>query len=193
MRAVYKHDLTGRTFGLWSVREQASNTQAGRTLWRCLCECGQEKPVRTEHLVRGVSTNCGCRRVKKAAESNRKRPYEAIYNALVRQAREYSRSLTLSYEEFVPLTSAHACSYCGEPLEWSMYSPQKGCGMKHQLDRKDNNLGYTLDNVAVCCTSCNYAKGSRYTHEEWVCMTVALKEFRDGRKRIASSTRTAHC
>lgn len=40
------------------------------------------------------------------------------------------------------------CYYCNVKLE------------QIRLDRLDNNLGYTKDNVVPCCKSCNFLKGS---------------------------------
>lgn len=39
------------------------------------------------------------------------------------------------------------------------------CGIKEEnrlngIDRKDSNIGYTLDNCVSCCTMCNFMKGS---------------------------------
>lgn len=35
--------------------------------WRCRCDCGTERDVLTQSLVRGLSTSCGCVRREKAA------------------------------------------------------------------------------------------------------------------------------
>jgi hypothetical protein len=48
-------------------------------------------------------------------------------------------------EEFQALQS-HPCHYCGVTE-------------KNGIDRKDNAIGYTLQNCVSCCGSCNYLKG----------------------------------
>lgn len=40
------------------------------------------------------------------------------------------------------------CSYCTNPLKLV------------SLDRIDNNVGYTIENVVPCCRWCNYTKGT---------------------------------
>lgn len=35
------------------------------------------------------------------------------------------------------------------------------------VDRKDNAKGYVTGNCLPCCWPCNYAKGSRYTYEQF--------------------------
>ena len=51
-------DLTGKTFGKWTVLEFHSYNNRGSVKWLCRCECGTEKPVITADLRRGRSTQC---------------------------------------------------------------------------------------------------------------------------------------
>ncbi len=53
-----KNDLTGRTFGRWTVLEKAERTSS--QLWLCKCECGTIKKVNHSSLVNGTSLSCGC-------------------------------------------------------------------------------------------------------------------------------------
>ena len=54
-----KLDLTGQRFGMLTVIEKAPNI--GRdTAWRCRCDCGNERVVRTANLRKGRTTSCGC-------------------------------------------------------------------------------------------------------------------------------------
>jgi len=48
-------DLTGQTFGRWTVLEFK-----GQAKWLCRCSCGTEKVVGGSSLRRGNSTSCGC-------------------------------------------------------------------------------------------------------------------------------------
>jgi 5-methylcytosine-specific restriction endonuclease McrA len=172
-----QHDLSKQVFGLWTVLGKAQN-RGEKTAWVCACMCGTIRDVRTEHLRNGRSISCGCQRRLSLLEANRLRPYEALYNALVLSARKAGHDLNISYDAFIEFTKISECHYCGACLSWAEYSPQKNGGKKYQLDRKNNDLGYILDNVVVCCTTCNRAKGNRYTYDEWVAMTNALKTFR---------------
>ena len=52
-------DLRGRTFGRLTPIEKAP-PRKGRSMWLCLCECGNKTTVRAEHLKEGRSTSCGC-------------------------------------------------------------------------------------------------------------------------------------
>lgn len=53
-------DLAGRRFGKWSVLSFASRSQHGHIKWFCRCDCGNERTVRTDVLVKGATTSCGC-------------------------------------------------------------------------------------------------------------------------------------
>lgn len=50
-------DLTGQRFGEWRVVDYF---QKGR--WNCICSCGTKQILSTTDLVKGKSTNCGCKR-----------------------------------------------------------------------------------------------------------------------------------
>ena len=53
-------DLTGRRFGKWAVVSQIARSKHGHIKWLCRCDCGSERIVRTDILVKGTSTSCGC-------------------------------------------------------------------------------------------------------------------------------------
>lgn len=70
----------------------------------------------------------------------------------------------LSEDNFYDLTHS-MCGYC-----------YKKSGVRHLngIDRKDNNKGYTADNVITCCAECNQMK-SDLEHDEFIlhCKKVA--------------------
>nr|DAP96422.1 MAG TPA: Acetone carboxylase alpha subunit [Caudoviricetes sp.] len=55
-----RYDLTGQTFGRWTVLRAAEPGKTGRARWVCRCACGRERIVTADNLRRGVSTSCGC-------------------------------------------------------------------------------------------------------------------------------------
>ena len=54
------NDLTGKTFGYYTVISRAPNDKHGSAMWLCRCKCGTEKVVRGSSLVSGVVQSCGC-------------------------------------------------------------------------------------------------------------------------------------
>lgn len=65
MTRKYHNDLTGQTFGLWTVIEAAQPDKVGRAKWLCRCSCGKERVVTADNLLRGMSTSCGHTRFAK--------------------------------------------------------------------------------------------------------------------------------
>lgn len=59
-RGPRPQDLTGKTFGHWTVLGLDGWTDRGVKLWRCRCVCGTEKPVSATSLPNGASISCGC-------------------------------------------------------------------------------------------------------------------------------------
>lgn len=55
-------DLSGRTFGKWTVLSFAGRDRYGGRLWLCHCKCGREKKVREASLINNLSKCCGCTR-----------------------------------------------------------------------------------------------------------------------------------
>lgn len=72
MPAFQKQNLTGQTFGYWTVLRENKEEHASRqrvsdaiipSLWVCQCVCGRINPaVRVHSLLGGKSCSCGCKR-----------------------------------------------------------------------------------------------------------------------------------
>lgn len=53
-------DITGKTFGKWTVLYKTDKRNAGGVIyWHCKCECGKEKDVLGTSLRSGRSLSCG--------------------------------------------------------------------------------------------------------------------------------------
>ncbi len=74
------------------------------------------------------------------------------------ERRGYVFELTL--KDFIDLWNK-PCSYCNASI--------KGIG----IDRKDNHIGYTIDNILSCCTTCNFMKG-KLTNDEFISKCVEI-------------------
>lgn len=101
-------------------------------------------------------------------ERNYLRPYEWLYNQLMRKDRKFVNSLT--YEEFVEFTKTPICHYCGDEVKWCEYTVKgKGRGA-YNLDRKDSSIGYTKENCVVACWICNRMKNemSKEQFIQWI-------------------------
>ena len=56
-------DLAGQRFGRLIAIKPAGRSKQGGVFWECLCDCGQECIVRSDHLIHGETKSCGCLRI----------------------------------------------------------------------------------------------------------------------------------
>ena len=160
-------DITGQRFGrLMAISPAYSKPEVG-VYWSCLCDCGKYTIVPTGRLRCGMTKSCGCLRLEKFLERNKKGYGESSFKEFFGRYKESSKqrglSLELSLDEFRVLTSSN-CYYCGCPPS-SSFGRAKSYGnyICNGVDRIDNTKGYTLDNCVPCCKDCNYMK---YTHTQ---------------------------
>jgi 5-methylcytosine-specific restriction endonuclease McrA len=172
-------DLTGKQYGQIKVLKGLQSTNSsGSRYWVCECVCGKLFKVSTSSLNSGVKS-CGCisrkafvveqrgklglrARLNNCEKDNKK----LVFNNYKHNARRRKLPFLLSLEEFVTITSKK-CYYCGKPP--GQFLTTRGASQSHYIyngiDRVDNSLGYTLDNVVPCCKQCNRAKGALTTQE----------------------------
>lgn len=89
-----------------------------------------------------------------------------------KKRREMEINITISeYNDII----TKGCYYCGKNL----FLEAGG-----SLDRIDNHLGYTIDNVLPCCGGCNMLRGNRLTVDETKYVINCLKEYRLKKEQI---------
>ena len=84
-----------------------------------------------------------------------------IYNKYARSAKKRGLVFLLTFDEYTRLSKS-PCRYCGSSAE------------TNGIDRVNNNLGYTSENSAACCTLCNFMK-----------RTLTEKQFLSHAEKIA--------
>jgi hypothetical protein len=140
-------------------------------MWKCQCDCGVVKDVDGAGLQTKRIKSCGCIR--------RLRPYESLYNYCMFHAKREHPELahTLTYSQFLEFTKITKCNYCGEFVEYAEHNTNTVRAIRYNLDRKDNGVGYCKHNLAVCCKSCNYTKGDRFTYEQFLKIGKVIRSF----------------
>lgn len=162
-------NLTGQRFGRWTVLHYSHNNKSSDPIFRCRCDCGDERGVRSDYLRQGRSVSCGCFR----GISNQTRPKgkgppnklpageadkQRILRRYAKRARDKDLPWELTFDEFVNLISGH-CSYCGAPPAADRNQGDlNGMFPSNGIDRIDNSLGYTTANCVTACGMCNKAK-----------------------------------
>lgn len=164
-------DLIGKRFNNLTVIKRVANNKHGGIMWLCKCDCGKEMITRGRSLKINHTQSCGCLKSKKCKTLiHFKRPYEWIYNSLVNSIKKRNYSIDFSYTDFLEFTKINKCYYCGDNIIWNTHRKKDGSTpSRYNLDRKDNDKGYTKDNCVVCCKKCNYMKvklnESEYIHQ----------------------------
>ena len=155
--------LEGQRFGRLTVIRRDILKRKNRPYWLCLCDCGAEAIIYGNSLTGGHTQSCGCLqketcRLPTGVANRNKTLYQYKTSAT-------SRGLVweLSSQEF-DSTVTKDCYYCGKPpSNTATSSVSNGAFQYNGIDRKDNNQGYTPQNVVPCCWVCNWMK--RYLSE----------------------------
>lgn len=172
------NDLTSKKFGLLTVLKRAENrvTESGqiKTYWHCRCTCGSEKIIYSNSLIAGRTKACG-----KCLRPNRKpKGVAALRNVFCSykgKCRRKNIEFKLTEDEFFSLTKQN-CYYCGEaPANLHGKIGFNGSCLYNGIDRVNNNLGYTSDNVVPSCKKCNLAKRT-LSKEEFIKLVVKIYE-----------------
>jgi hypothetical protein len=164
-------DLLGQTFGLITVCESLGGAHKlgykhrGQIV-RGKCACGNDWTGFAESLKKGNTKSCGCLpHGSKPRQDREASALAALSKNYQRHATRRGHSWDLSAAAFQTLIKC-ACYYCGAPPKSVCRRIPKGVRKTgssityNGIDRKNNSLGYTTDNVVTCCAICNYAKRS---------------------------------
>jgi DNA-directed RNA polymerase subunit RPC12/RpoP len=152
--------------------------------YQCI-ECGKEIGYTKDHLVErsGCCRSCASRISRPRPKG---RPFGSLYSRVLKSASNRKLPCTLTYESFLKFTDVYKCHYCGSPILWSEYAG-KGKSQAYNLDRKDNELGYTEDNVVVSCAICAWIKNRFLTYQDMMLLSPILKRIIPGKSRNAKS------
>lgn len=141
-------DLTGQKFGYWTVIERATNNNKGEARWLCRCECGALKVVLGSSLRRGLSTNCGCKRLEKFKKSNtkhgkRQHPLYVVWVDIKRRCLNKNDSAYVYY-------GGRSITICNEWIDnfenFYNWSIKNGYKKGLSIDRIDTNGNYEPKN-----------------------------------------------
>jgi hypothetical protein len=125
------------------------------------------------------TTLCEICRKEKHQKNLRLKPFETKYNRLVYNAKRRNLDCGLTYQDYLCYTY-QSCHYCNEKIPWEPYNDPD----RNSLDRMDNTKGYFKENCVVSCFSCNEMKSNKYTYEEFMLLSPALKQIQQNRKNI---------
>ena len=130
-----------------------SHTLKKITYWVCECKCGNKKTIKINKVFSKNTTtkSCGLCKVK-----SQNLAFDSVYSRYIKGALSRNLIFDLSKEDFKSITLKN-CFYCGiEPKK--IFKTKNSHYVYNGIDRKNNNIGYVIENSLTCCTMCNKSK-----------------------------------
>lgn len=162
---------TGTKINRWTVLHWEKSTKR----YICQCDCGVIKKVTSSSVKSGASKSCGCYNIEQVVKRSSKPLFTAmfyqVYMNYQKQALLRNYIFDINLDEFKELVVQN-CHYCNAiPANTFRGHKRKFKDtsefLYNGIDRKENNIGYVLNNCVPCCQKCNFAK-KNYSYDEWV-------------------------
>jgi hypothetical protein len=148
-------EIIGSKIGLWEVKKRVANSRNGKSLFECVCDCGNVKHVFGCHLKSGSSKSCGCN-LAKGNKHKQWRGHGDISGNFwdnIRRGSDGSKgrcpidfSITIEYIWNLFLKQNKKCALSGLPI-FINFARKTGGPHNASLDRIDSSLGYIPNNV----------------------------------------------
>ena len=142
------YDLTGERFGRLTVIELIGRDEFSHKLWRCKCDCGNEKVVTTSSLTQKHTTSCGCyyHEYMSATKSTHRMSETKLFKVYTQMKKRCFNEKDKSY----PYYGARGIGVCSEwvdnPQSFFTWALSNGYEEGLTLDRINTNGDYEPDN-----------------------------------------------
>lgn len=164
-----------------SIRVESKRDKNGKLfytyIFMCRSNCGREFKAQSGHFKNATGLCYIC--------AQKGEPYAHIIGELKKTCERKNRECSITLEQFVDLIKIPECHYCEDDLIFNKHTRDdngKPLSRASHLDRKDNNKGYSIDNVVLCCWECNRLKSNRFTYEEFIQFKPILVKIMKDRK-----------
>lgn len=135
------NDITGQRFGRWTVLG-FDRREIDKYYWHVMCDCGTQKSILSNSLLRGLSTSCGCHanevRTKHGMSTSR---VYGIWNGIISRCEKGNASPHLYKDRGIKICDNWRNSF--ENFYADMGDPPSEL---HQIDRINNNGNYEPGN-----------------------------------------------
>lgn len=142
-------DMKGKRIGRLLVIEQCESKN-NKAMWKCKCDCGNEKIVSGQSLRRGETKSCGCLHSEAMVKANHihgmsKTKMHKTWRGLFQRCENPTAS---HYERYGERGIDICKEWKGENgfINFCKWALENGYSDNLEIDRIDNNKGYSPDN-----------------------------------------------
>lgn len=193
-----KKDITGRRFGRLVAIEPTGETWKGQAVWRCKCDCGNEKETTVAMLAQGNVASCGCLHREHIRAYNVQRGgVEVQYGKQGDQSIIGQRFGKLVVTEFLGHDQKSYMVYrckcdCGNFTTAKKgeltHGRKRSCGCLHRDNRKYERVGYKAGHLEVISEIGSYGGKAGLVLCRCDCGRMVVRQF-NGLLHVGTRTR----